>query len=148
MRNLSEYGTGNGPASLAEFRPAAKYFAAMDCLIYLREDCSYRAVRLDSLRTVLLHPTEDRAVGVKLKGTRFLMERLMAIFKSHGVPTTELSKHLKLITLWETAATAEGADAIEFAEAERHRQYRERARELVQEAASLPPDELPVSLAA
>jgi hypothetical protein len=23
-----------------------QYFAAMDCLIYLREDCSYRAVRL------------------------------------------------------------------------------------------------------
>src|SRR4051794_32989203 len=125
MKNLAEFGTGHGPQSLTEFRPAAKYFAAMDCLIYLREDCSYRAVRLDTLRTVLLHPTEDRPVGVKLKGTRFLMERLMAVFKAHDVNTADLSKHLKLITLWEIAATAEGKDAVASAEAERQRQYRE-----------------------
>jgi hypothetical protein len=59
----------------------------MDCLIYLREDVSYRAVRLDQYRTVLLHPQEDRAVGVKLKGTRFFIEEARALLRTVGVDT-------------------------------------------------------------
>jgi hypothetical protein len=39
---------------------------------------------LDPSRTVLLHPTEDRAVGVKLKGMQFVLERLRAM-QSGGV---------------------------------------------------------------
>lgn len=129
MKNLSEFGLSNDPVQLVEFRPAAKYFAAMDCLIYLREDCSYRAIRLDQMRTVLLHPYEDRAVGVKLKGLKFVKHKLDAILRSLKISPDDLP----LITLWEAAFTAEGDAATEQADIDRRKVYSERASELLRE---------------
>ncbi len=141
MTNLAEFGTG-APVQLAEFRPVAKYFAAMDCLIYLREDCSYRAVRLDQMRTVLLHPHEDRAVGVKLKGIKFVKHKLDSILRSLGLTFDDLP----LITLWETAFTAEGEMETEQADIDRRKMYAQRARQLLDEASLVvPPGELQIA---
>lgn len=130
MINLAEFGTGQPRPFPEEFQPAAKYFPAMDCLIYLREDVSYRAIRLDQYRTVLLHPLEDRAVGVKLKGMRFVTEKARVVLRSVGIETNKI----KLITLWEMALTEDGVDAVAAADTERRRQYAMRAKELVETA--------------
>ena len=61
------------------FEPVAKYYKNMDFMLYLTEDCSYRADRVGQFLTILLHPTEDRAVGVKLKGFRFIFDRLRSV---------------------------------------------------------------------
>lgn len=139
MTTLSEFGVSPAPKQLAEFRAAAKYFAAMDCLIYLREDCSYRAIRLDQMRTVLLHPYEDRAVGVKLKGIRFVKHKFDAIMRSLKISPEDLP----LIALWETALTTDGEAATEKADIDRRKMYAERAQELLKEAdLVVPPSEL------
>ena len=129
MISLAEFGTNGSKLSHAtEFRAAAKYIAAMDCLIYLGEDVSYRAVRLDPYRTVLLHPQEDRPVGVKLKGMRFVAEKARAVLRSVGLDSTDF----KLITLWEMALTEDGEEIVAAADAERKRQYAAHARQLIE----------------
>ncbi|MGA8991302.1 MAG: hypothetical protein WB500_13150 [Rhodoplanes sp.] len=128
MINLAEFGTDASKSFATEFRPAAKYIPAMDCLIYLREDVSYRAVRLDPYRTVLLHPQEDRPVGVKLKGMRFVTEKARAVLRSVGLDL----KGLKLITLWEMALTENGEEVVAAAETERKQQYAARAKQLIE----------------
>ncbi len=130
---------------LAKFERVARYIAPMDCLIYLREDCSYRAVRLNAYTTVLLHPYEDRPVGVKLKGMRFLNERLKAIIKAAGsVGNIEIN----LEAFWEVALTADGEFAIERAEGERQNQLKQRAREVIKDAAPVRIEELDFAAAA
>ena len=62
-----------------EFKPLARYFPEMDFLIYLNEDCSYRADRVDAFLTVLWHPERDALVGIKLKGFRFLFRAPLRI---------------------------------------------------------------------
>lgn len=132
--------TNFSDVQLPEFRDGAKYIAPMDCLIYLREDCSYRAIRLDPSRTVLVHPTEDRAVGVKLKGMQFVLERLRAILKSVGVDLS-LDK-VNLISLWETACTIDSDELVADADAERRKRYAKDAREMLEDAGEVALSEL------
>lgn len=49
-----------------QFVPALWHFATYGSLMYLNENCSYRACRLTDRLTILLHPYEDRAVGLQL----------------------------------------------------------------------------------
>jgi len=72
----------------------------MDMMLYVSEDCSYRASRVDMFLTILLHPHEDRVVGIKLKGVRFLFERVKAILKLSD------SDFLPLVAVLEVALTA------------------------------------------
>lgn len=72
---LSAWGDGE----LQPFKPVARYYEAMDCVIYLLEDLAYSADRVDGFLTLLWHPHEERLIGVKLKGFRFLFGRLQAI---------------------------------------------------------------------
>ncbi len=71
-----------GAASFAPFEPCARYSAPMDCVIYLREDEPYRADRVDGFLTILWHPQDDRVIGVKIKGMRFLFESLQSIVRT------------------------------------------------------------------
>lgn len=50
-----------------EFKPCVGYYSAMNLILYLNEDCSYRAQYVDSFLEVLWHPYEDKIVGIKLK---------------------------------------------------------------------------------
>jgi hypothetical protein len=70
--------------TIPDFVAAARYYAPMDSVLYLREDVSYRADRIDAFLTLLWHPYEERAVGLKIKGFRFLFERLQAIAAARG----------------------------------------------------------------
>ena len=63
------------------FVPVARYFPDMDYVLYLNTDCSYRADRVDTFLTVLWHPQEDKLVGVKLKGFRFIFSQLQKIIE-------------------------------------------------------------------
>lgn len=136
MTTLADMWAPGSDDLLPAFEPLARYFAPMDCLIYLREDCSYRAVRLNSHTTVLLHPYEDRPVGVKLKGMRDLYERLKAILRSLKADNVPMNS---LIAYWELAYTEDGDEVINVAERERQRQLADRARkEVVADALPLP----------
>ena len=70
-----------GGRKVPQFKPVARYERGIDHLVYVTEDVSYRADRVDDLLTVLLHPTEDRIVGVKLKGFRYLFERMQELWQ-------------------------------------------------------------------
>jgi len=65
--------------SVEEFQPCARYYGAMDILLYLETDLPYRADRVDPFLTLLWHPGKEEAIGVKLKGFRFLFQRAQAI---------------------------------------------------------------------
>ncbi len=71
-----------GEYEFSPFEPCASYSAPMDCIVYLREDVSYRADRVDQFLTILWHPADDRVVGVKLKGIRFLFDSLRSIVRT------------------------------------------------------------------
>ena len=62
-----------------KFKPHSRYHAGMDFLLYLKEDVSYRADRVDAFLTLLWHPYEDRLVGLKLKGFHFIFQRVKSI---------------------------------------------------------------------
>jgi hypothetical protein len=139
MSTLAKFWTPGG--KIPEFKPSARYIAAMDCLIYLREDCSYRAVRLNPYQTILLHPYEDRPVGVKLKGMRFLQHRLRAIFEASHVKNVNPAA-FEFSAYWELALTAAGDDEVADAERVRQEQLAIRALEMVQEASMLAAEEM------
>ena len=93
---------------------------------------------MDPSRTVLLHPTEDRAVGEKLKGMQFVLER--RAMQSGGVDLS-LDK-VNLISLWETACTIDGDEFGADADAERRKQYAKVAREMPEDAGEVAISEL------
>jgi hypothetical protein len=113
----------------------------MDCLIYLREDCSYRAVRLNPYQTVLLHPYEEKPVGIKLKGITFLCDRLKAVLRATKATGIDPDR-IDVIAFWELALTAAADEAIADAEVERQRQFALRAREIVESIEPILLDEL------
>lgn len=59
------------------FRPVARYYPAMDHLLYLNEDCTYRADRVDEWLTLLWHPYKWELVGIKLKGIRAIFREFL-----------------------------------------------------------------------
>ncbi len=128
------------------FEPCAKYFEAMDTLIYLEEDVAYRADRVDPFLTLLWHPDKNEAIGVKLKGFRYLFECLQEVAEGLGRKLDE-SQFLPLIAALEMAMTA-GLGAVITADAEKDRMAErrakyEQARSLVKRAqATIDPREL------
>lgn len=70
--DLIELCQGERPEE-GEIVPRAQYFRAMDCIIYLTEDCSYRARPIDDTLELLMHPQEERVVGIKLNGITALI---------------------------------------------------------------------------
>ncbi|HEY3797753.1 MAG TPA: hypothetical protein VGL58_05320 [Caulobacteraceae bacterium] len=126
------------------FQKATSYFAAMDSLIYLKQNVSYRAVRLSPFVTVLLHPKDDRAIGIKIKGMRHLMERARATLASANITLTD-SDVLQVMTILETAITANGDAWIEKADDERKQKLAAAAKKLAREAGSVPAAEFLVA---
>jgi hypothetical protein len=59
------------------FHPVARYYPAMDHLLYLKEDCTYRADRVDEWLTLLWHPYKWDLVGIKLKGIRAIFRHFL-----------------------------------------------------------------------
>lgn len=114
------------------FAPRACFFEPMDCIVYLKEDVSYRAVRLSPHVTVLIDPyDQNKAVGVKIKGFRTIIERLAAILRAAGLEYEEV----ELVAILETAYTVSlGDKAMREAEAERRVRYQDQVRKLAQEA--------------
>lgn len=128
------------------FQPCAKYFEAMDTLVYLEEDVAYRADRVDPFLTLLWHPDKAEAIGVKLKGFRYLFECLQEVAEGLGRKLEE-DHFLPLIAALEMAMTA-GLGAVITADAEKERMAErkakyEKARSLVKRAqATIDPREL------
>lgn len=66
-----------GSLDTGVFVPTARYYASMDTLLFLKEDCSYSAEHVGNFLMVLWHPSECRLVGVRLECCSFLFERMM-----------------------------------------------------------------------
>lgn len=124
-----------------KFQKTSRYFPAFDCLIYLKQDCSYRAVRLSPLVTLLLHPKKDEGVGIKIKGARWVAEGVRAIVKGVGGEFSE-SNVMQVVALMEAALFAAGDQLITTAEDRRRERYVKLARKLAREAGDVPMSEL------
>jgi hypothetical protein len=113
------------------FEACACYYEPMDFILYLQEDVPYRADRIDHFLTLLWHPYEPRAIGIKLKGARFIFQRIQAIFRSRGEDIPD-SDFMSLVTALEVAMTA-GAGAAVTGAVERKRldEGYQKARELI-----------------
>jgi hypothetical protein len=79
------------------FSPKACYHQSMDFLIYLNEDCSYRADRVDKFLTLLWHPNEERLVGIKLKSFLALFNAANVFLGSSTESPIPLAQVLKLL---------------------------------------------------
>ncbi len=119
------------------FKPVARYFEALDCVIYLNEDVSYRADRVDTYLTLLWHPYADRVVGVRFKGFKFIFRQLQSIMGG-----LKEAPFLPLIKVLELVLTAGYAD-VGLAKQERNRlqEKYDSARAVIGEA-HLGPEEL------
>jgi hypothetical protein len=78
MMDLQQLAPGWNPDRNEPFSPVARYYPAMDHLLYLKEDCPYRADRVDKWLTLLWHPYRYEMVGIKLKGIRAVFRDLLA----------------------------------------------------------------------
>jgi hypothetical protein len=74
------------PGRNEPFRAVARYNSLMDHLLYLKEDCPYRADRVDKWLTLLWHPYHWELVGIKLKGIRAVFRELMVESSSEQDP--------------------------------------------------------------
>jgi hypothetical protein len=81
-------------ASIPSFKKTVWFDSQMDHLIYLDEDCNYRADRVDDILTLLYHPYSDDLVGVKLKGIRAEYEKL---FEASAKPDDDFVEFVNLI---------------------------------------------------
>jgi hypothetical protein len=144
MANAPDFLREISPTEIKPFVACARYYEPMDLLMYLEEDLSYRADRVDAFLTLLWHPHEDRAIGVKLKGFRFLFERARAILAAQNIQLGEAA-FLSLVTALEIAMTALGSAVMAEAERKRCEEGYERARQLLK---SVKFDAAPMAIAA
>lgn len=120
-----------GFAGVLPFEPRALYYETMDFLLYLQEDLPYRADRVDQFLTLLWHPHEDRAIGVKIKGIRVVFDRIRAFLKTKNMDISE-SRFMPFVSAIEMALTM-GLGPVITLDAERKRleESYDTARDLV-----------------
>jgi len=86
------------------FMPVARYHRIMDMLIYVNEDCSYVADRVDEYLTLLWNPTSEYVVGIKCKGFRYVFNKHKArlgLDEHHFLPLMKILEVLFTETLGE-----------------------------------------------
>ena len=115
---------GTDEISWSDFEPVARYHPHMDVLLYLKEDCGYRADRVDVYLTVLWHPQEERLVGIKLKGFKFVFHQLQSIADIKDAQFLPLVKALEMLLVHGVAQSM-----MDEVEGKRIRQRYEAARD-------------------
>lgn len=113
------------------FRPVTRYYPPMDFLLYLKEDCSYRADRVDQFLTLLWHPYKDELVGIKLKGIRVIYNKNKERLAAGGVNSWPIFALLSEILMDILAAPL-----MERLEPTQQERLREKYRRAVQFAAN------------
>lgn len=131
-------------SSNKEFAPSAVYYSEMDFLLYLNQDCSYRADRVDAYLTLLWHPYEDKVVGIRLKGFLRLAQKIKDILKKDNADRIEIATILELLIFAVKNDIAEGlldelqVNRLKEREKQRKEQY-ERAIKFANEEKILAP---------
>jgi hypothetical protein len=125
--------------SAKSFSPVARYYPNMDYLLYLKEDCSYRADRVDGFLTLMIRPDSDELVGIKLKGFRFLFERIKGILEIPDAQFVPLAKALEIALVG-----AAGQQMMAHAERKNYERVQARYRQAREFAAGvdIPSEEL------
>lgn len=108
-----------GFEGILPFEPRALYYETMDFLLYLEEDLPYRADRVDQFLTLLWHPHEDRAIGVKIKGIRVVFDRIRAFLKTKNMDISG-SRFMPFVSAIEMAFTM-GLGSVVTLDVERKR---------------------------
>jgi hypothetical protein len=133
---------GEGMADAPPFKPAARYYPEMDHMLFLREDCSYRAERVGPFLDLLWHPDEDRVVGIKLWIFRFLAGQARRI---HGLQPTDPIPVATALEISLAGGVAEGI--LKGANLARIMQLYEEARQAIASDTALLATELPPTTA-
>lgn len=123
----------SGAAEDGEFCPFARYVRGWDALIWVNADVSYRADRVDSFLTLFWHPQEERLVGIKLKGFRFIFTQVRDALRLREEDWIPLVKAL------EAALERDGENLREDCERKRLEGYKKATR--FAQAAGIPPQE-------
>jgi hypothetical protein len=128
LATLGDLTAAWGDGEVKEFKPGARYYEPMDCVIYLKEDVSYSADRIDTFLTLLWHPHENRPVGVKLKGFRWLFQRWQALCRGSNFAVPD-GHFVPLVKAIEIALTARLGEILTLAaQADRQEQQAEHDR--------------------
>ena len=118
-----------------EFQPMARYFSAMDFLLYVKEDCNYVEDRVDRRLTLLWHPVEKRAIGVRIKGYRAVYQSVLRILKAHDATFDSEKAFVSLMSSLEVAMlSGDGDEMMAEAEQKRIKEGYNEARKLVKGA--------------
>lgn len=129
MDNLGELMGGLFPddsTNPQSFQPVAFYHPEMDYLMYVNEDCSFRADRLSRFVTVLWHPHEEgKLVGVKLKGFRKMF------LQAKGGGALSEDEFRQFIRWLAIALYCSAGEAIDDRERARLKELSEKARQVV-----------------
>lgn len=128
IENLLNESRNNPNAASEAFKPVARYYPALDFMLYLNEDCSYRADRVDAFLTVLWHPHKEHLVGIKLKGFKVMFNQLKKIADLKD------EHFLPLIKILELAAMGGLAEQMMRDQKERVLRLYDRAREIAKGA--------------
>ena len=133
-------------SGISKFRATTWYDRYMDHLIYLKEDVSYRADRVDPALTLLWHPHEERLVGVKLKGIAGVFEDISSILVDHDHKDEfPLSEILKVVSVG--LSYADNLDGVEHFRAAHWREKYAEAEMFVDDV-TIPSDLSLIALAA
>lgn len=113
----------------------ARYFSAMDFLLYVKEDCNYVEDRIDRRLTLLWHPYEERAVGVRIKGYRAVYQAVLRILKAQDEDFDIEKGFISVMSALEVAMlTGDGEAMIAEAEQKRIDEGYRQARRIVKGA--------------
>lgn len=80
-----------------DFAPKANFITEADLLLFVNEDCSYATQRVDPYLSMLWHPTENKIVGFKLKGIRYVFNQIKEELKLTDKDWLPLSGYLESV---------------------------------------------------
>ncbi len=114
--------------SARSFKPFARYNHVMDQVVYLDENTSYRADRVDPFLTLFWAPDNEKLVGFKLKGFRLLFDTLKSVSE-----TIDEGDFVPFTKLLELAALASWSEIAQKADGHRLQKRYDTARKFIEE---------------
>jgi hypothetical protein len=112
---LDDVGFSGTPSATGR---SSVYVPMMDMFLYVAEPCAYAEQRVDPYLTIFWHPTEERVVGFKLKGLKYIFNVIR-----DKIPTLKDGDFVRLYTLLENVFILPLDDEPTMDSGDRKQQY-------------------------